>query len=55
MRDEALRDLRFPFADFHSGQRELSRAVYKRIRTGGALLAQAPTGIGKTVGTFSLR
>jgi DNA excision repair protein ERCC-2 len=34
-RDEALRELRFPFADFHAGQRELSRAVYKRIRTGG--------------------
>jgi DNA excision repair protein ERCC-2 len=52
LRDEALRELRFPFADFHGGQRELSRAVYKRIRTGGALLAQAPTGIGKTVGTL---
>jgi DNA excision repair protein ERCC-2 len=52
VRDESLRDLRFPFADFHGGQRELSRAVYKRIRTGGALLAQAPTGIGKTVGTL---
>lgn len=52
LRDEALRELRFPFADFHAGQRELSRAVYKRIRTGGALLAQAPTGIGKTVGTL---
>jgi Rad3-related DNA helicase len=52
LRDEALRDLRFPFADFHSGQRELSRGVYKRARSGGALLAQAPTGIGKTVGTL---
>jgi Rad3-related DNA helicase len=52
LRDEALRDLRFPFADFHGGQRELSRAIYKRVRSGGALLAQAPTGIGKTVGTL---
>lgn len=52
LRDEALCDLQFPFADFHAGQRELSRAVYKRVRTGGALLAQAPTGIGKTVGTL---
>jgi len=52
LRDDALRELQFPFADFHGGQRELSRAVYKRIRTGGALLAQAPTGIGKTVGTL---
>jgi DNA excision repair protein ERCC-2 len=52
LRDAALRELQFPFPDFHGGQRELSRAVYKRIRAGGALLAQAPTGIGKTVGTL---
>jgi len=51
-RDAALSELRFPFTEFHCGQRELSRAVYKRIRAGGALLAQAPTGIGKTVGTL---
>jgi DNA excision repair protein ERCC-2 len=52
LRDEALRELRFPFTEFHGGQRELARAVYRRVRTGGALLAQAPTGIGKTVGTL---
>jgi len=51
-RDAALNELRFPFADFHGGQRDLSRAVYKRVKAGGALLAQAPTGIGKTVGTL---
>jgi len=52
LRDAALRELRFPYPDFHGGQRELARAVYRRVRTGGALLAQAPTGIGKTVGTL---
>lgn len=52
VRDEALRNLTFPFTDFHGGQRDLSRAVYKRVRSGGALLAQAPTGIGKTIGTL---
>lgn len=51
-RDAALRDLRFPFEEFHSGQRELAQSVYRRVRSGGALLAQAPTGIGKTVGTL---
>jgi DNA excision repair protein ERCC-2 len=51
-RDAALSELRFPFAEFHGGQRDLSRAVYKRVKAGGALLAQAPTGIGKTVGTL---
>jgi DNA excision repair protein ERCC-2 len=51
-RDEALKQLRFPYAQFHAGQRELAEAVYRRVRTSGALLAQAPTGIGKTVGTL---
>jgi DNA excision repair protein ERCC-2 len=51
-RDAALETLRFPFANFHAGQRELAEAAYKTVRRGGALLAQAPTGIGKTVGTI---
>jgi Rad3-related DNA helicase len=50
-RDAALETLRFPFAAFHTGQRELAEAAYKTVRRGGALLAQAPTGIGKTLGT----
>jgi DNA excision repair protein ERCC-2 len=52
LRDEALGQLRFPHAQFHAGQRELAEAVYRRARMSGALLAQAPTGIGKTVGTI---
>lgn len=51
-RDTALQALRFPFPDFHAGQRDLAEATYKTMRRGGALLAQAPTGIGKTVGTI---
>jgi DNA excision repair protein ERCC-2 len=51
-RDAALETLRFPFPDFHSGQRELAEAAYRTVRRGGALLAQAPTGIGKTLGTI---
>ncbi len=51
-RDEALRCLEFPFADFHAGQKELTRAVYRRLHAGGTLVAQAPTGSGKTVGTL---
>ena len=51
-RDAALRTLRFPHAEFHSGQRELAQNIYRRVRGGGAVLAQAPTGIGKTVGTL---
>lgn len=51
-RDAALRDLRFPHATFRTGQRELAAAVYRSARGGACLLAQAPTGIGKTVGTL---
>ena len=51
-RDEALRSLAFPFGAFRGGQRTLAEAVYKAAMRGRCLLAQAPTGIGKTMGTL---
>lgn len=51
-RDAALQALRFPFGDFRVGQRPLAEAVYRAAATGRCLLAQAPTGIGKTMGTI---
>ncbi len=51
-RDAALRGLTFPHAEFRPGQRELAEGVYKAAATGRCLLAQAPTGIGKTLGTL---
>jgi DNA excision repair protein ERCC-2 len=51
-RDLALTALAFPHPTFRTGQRELSKAVYQVQRAGRCLLAQAPTGIGKTVGTL---
>src|SRR5215469_1103024 len=51
-RDSCLRGLPFPFDAFHPRQRELAEAVYKSERRGRALLAQAPTGIGKTIATL---
>ena len=51
-RDQMLVALRFPHADFRSGQRQLAEAVYKAACTGTTLVAQAPTGIGKTLGTL---
>lgn len=51
-RDAALRTLEFPFVALHGGQRRLARAVFERLRAGGSLLAQAPTGTGKTLGTL---
>lgn len=51
-RDRALTELRFPYPDFRSGQRQLAEAVYKAACTGTHLMAQAPTGIGKTLATL---
>ncbi len=51
-RDAALGALPFPFAGFRPGQRPLAEAVYRSQRGGRSLLAQAPTGIGKTVATL---
>ena len=51
-RDAALTTLAFPFGDFRTGQRPLAEAVYKAAVAGRCLLAQAPTGIGKTMGTL---
>ena len=51
-RDLALQQLAFPHAEFRPGQRELSTAVYNAQRKACCLLAQAPTGIGKTIGTL---
>jgi len=51
-RDEALAALPFPPGDFRPGQRALSEAVYRSALNRRCLLAQAPTGIGKTLGTL---
>ncbi len=51
-RNASLGALSFPFKAFRSGQRELSVAVYRAARDGQCLMAQAPTGIGKTLGTI---
>ncbi|WP_428310036.1 ATP-dependent DNA helicase [Hydrocarboniphaga sp.] len=51
-RDAALRDVPFPHANFHAGQRLLAEAIYKAVLRKTPLLAQAPTGIGKSIGTL---
>lgn len=51
-RDTGLTALRFPHADFRPGQRPLCEAIYRGAVGARRLLAQAPTGIGKTVGTL---
>ena len=51
-RNQALRALKFPHPAFRPGQRELAESVYKSASSGRCLMLQAPTGIGKTVGTL---
>ncbi len=48
-RNASIKLLDFPFGTYRKGQRELCAAVYRSIRDCGALFAEAPTGIGKTV------
>ncbi|MDR8362817.1 ATP-dependent DNA helicase [Pseudomonas sp. JL3] len=51
-RNLAAQRLAFPHPDFRPGQRHLAESVFKAVSTGRCLMAQAPTGIGKTVGTL---
>lgn len=44
--------MKFVHEEFRTGQRELAEAVYRGAREGKCVLAQAPTGIGKTIGTL---
>lgn len=50
--DATLERLEFPHRAFRAGQRELAEAVYRAAVGGRCLMAQAPTGIGKTLATI---
>ncbi|WP_248919997.1 ATP-dependent DNA helicase [Pseudomonas entomophila] len=51
-RDRGLSSLSFPHPEFRQGQRQLAETLYKAVSTGRCLMAQASTGIGKTLGTL---
>lgn len=51
-RNQALTTLKFPYRDFRVGQRQLSETVYKNSLRGQTAMLQAPTGLGKTLGTL---
>ena len=51
-RNLGLQALRFPYPEFRQGQRQLAETLYKAVSTGRCLMAQASTGIGKTLGTL---
>jgi Rad3-related DNA helicase len=48
-RDRTIQELKFPFENYRKGQRDFSVAVYRTIKFGKKLFAQAPTGVGKTI------
>src|SRR5688500_6155257 len=49
VRDTSIAALQFPFREYRKGQRSLAVAVYRTVKAGGKLFAEAPTGIGKTI------
>lgn len=48
-RDDATRQLSFPFDDYRPGQDEMVAAVRRIIQAAGRIFVQAATGIGKTM------
>lgn len=44
-----LEQLQFPYGEMHASQRVMAEAVYKAALTGRVVLAEAPTGTGKTL------
>lgn len=49
IRDHSAIICRFPYQEIRQGQKELMREVLSCVRSRGLLLAQAPTGTGKTM------
>lgn len=52
IRNESIKNLKFPFEEYSQGQREFAVRVYKSIVDSKKCFAMAPTGTGKTVSTL---
>lgn len=50
--ETSAHEMTFPFEGFRAGQKLMAQAVYQTIREGDHLIAEAPTGIGKTISTL---
>lgn len=48
----SVTDISFPYENPREGQTELAETVFRTVRKGKRLFAQAPTGIGKTISTL---
>jgi len=51
-RARTIAGLSFPYGEFRDGQRDLSVAAYRALTQGEHLVMEAPTGLGKTMGTM---
>ncbi|MFF2157407.1 helicase C-terminal domain-containing protein [Paenibacillus chitinolyticus] len=51
-RDASIRELPFPYPAYREGQRQFAGSVYKTVKDGHKLFANAPTGTGKTISTL---
>lgn len=51
-RTQRLQTMPFPYGDYRAGQRKLAAAVYTAMRDGFVMMAEAPTGVGKTISTL---
>lgn len=49
IRDESIRQLKFPFAAYRPGQRRMALDIYHAVKNEEQLIVEAPTGIGKTM------
>ena len=52
IRNESIKNLKFPFEEYRQGQREFAVRVYKSIVDSKKCFAMAPTATGKTVSTL---
>ncbi|MGE5343485.1 MAG: helicase C-terminal domain-containing protein [Candidatus Omnitrophota bacterium] len=52
IRDESIEQLQFPYGGFRPGQRQMALSIYRAIENGEQLIVEAPTGIGKTMGSI---
>lgn len=48
-RDASIKSLKFPFSQYRPGQRRMALEVYRAIKSDSQLMAEAPTGAGKTM------
>jgi len=51
-RNTSINELVFPYGDFREGQRAFSVNAYRAMAAAQSLFVQAPTGIGKTIGSL---